>query len=55
VLEASGASIEAIVKLTVYLTDIKKLPDYGRIKREVFKGDQPASTAVQVMGWLCLQ
>ena len=48
VLSESGASLEDIVKVTVFLTDIGKLRDYGRIKAEFISGDQPASTAVEV-------
>src|SRR5581483_8926521 len=48
VLEQSGASFESVVKLGVYLTDIARLPDYGRVKREFIDGPQPASTAIQV-------
>jgi reactive intermediate/imine deaminase len=48
VLEAAGASLQEIVKLTVFLTDISKLRDYSRIKAEFIPGPQPASTAVGV-------
>ena len=48
VLEAAGASFDAIVRITVYLTDIGKLPDFGRIKAEFIAGEQPASTAIEV-------
>jgi 2-iminobutanoate/2-iminopropanoate deaminase len=48
VLEQSGASFEAIVKLTVYLTDTTKLRDYARVKAEYIRGAQPASTAIGV-------
>jgi len=48
VLEASGASLEAIVKLTVFLTDIANVRDYGRIKAKFIQGPQPASSAVGV-------
>jgi enamine deaminase RidA (YjgF/YER057c/UK114 family) len=48
VLEAAGATLESVVKLTVYLTDIGRLRDYTRIKAELFPGPQPASTAVGV-------
>src|SRR3954464_14128636 len=34
VLTDAGASLEAIVKITVYLTDIARLPDLGRIKAD---------------------
>jgi 2-iminobutanoate/2-iminopropanoate deaminase len=48
VLSAAGASFEAITKITVYLTDMGTLRDFGRIKAEFIPGDQPASTAVGV-------
>jgi 2-iminobutanoate/2-iminopropanoate deaminase len=48
VLADAGASFEAVVKITVYLTDIAKLRDFSRIKAEFMSGDQPASTAVEV-------
>jgi 2-iminobutanoate/2-iminopropanoate deaminase len=48
VLTEAGASLEAIVKITVYLTDIGKLRDLGRIKADFIPGKQPASTALEV-------
>jgi len=48
VLEQSGASPASLVKLTVFLTDIGKLRDYGRIRGECLPGTPPASTAVEV-------
>jgi reactive intermediate/imine deaminase len=48
VLEQAGAGLDAIVKLTVYLTDISTLRDFGRIKARFIDGPQPASTAVGV-------
>jgi enamine deaminase RidA (YjgF/YER057c/UK114 family) len=48
VLEEAGASFEHVVKLTVFLTDIGRLRDYGRIRAEVMPGPAPASTAVQI-------
>jgi reactive intermediate/imine deaminase len=48
VVEEAGASLDAIVKLTVYLTDMGRLRDYTRIKGEFFAGAQPASTALGV-------
>ena len=46
VLEEAGGTFADIVRVTVYLTDIARLPDYGRIKAEYIPGQQPASTAV---------
>src|SRR4051812_34614310 len=48
VLAEAGASFDAIVKITVYLTDIGNLRDFGRIKSEFIAGKQPASTALEV-------
>jgi enamine deaminase RidA (YjgF/YER057c/UK114 family) len=48
VLGHSGAQLSDIVKLGVFLTDITRLPVYGRIKAGYIQGRQPASTAVQV-------
>ena len=48
VLNTAGADFDAIVKITVYLTDISQLPKFGQIKAGYIKGPQPASTAVGV-------
>jgi enamine deaminase RidA (YjgF/YER057c/UK114 family) len=48
VLEASGASLQDVVRLGVYLTDMGRLPEVMRIKGEFISGDQPASTAIGV-------
>jgi reactive intermediate/imine deaminase len=48
VVEQAGATLDSVVKLTVFLTDMSKVRDYGRLKAEFFAGEQPASTAVGV-------
>jgi 2-iminobutanoate/2-iminopropanoate deaminase len=48
VLEAAGASLQDIVKLTVFVTDIANVREYGRIKAEYIPGPQPASSAIGV-------
>jgi 2-iminobutanoate/2-iminopropanoate deaminase len=49
VLEQAGASFEAVVKVTAYLTDMTKIMDYARVRNEFISADgPPASTAVQV-------
>jgi 2-iminobutanoate/2-iminopropanoate deaminase len=48
VLAEAGMGLEAIVKLTVFLTEMSRLRDYTRIKADFFGGEQPASTAVGV-------
>lgn len=48
VLKASGATLENVVKLGAYFTDIKSLPTYGAVQAEFFNGPMPAQTAVEV-------
>ena len=48
VLQQAGATFEAIVKLTVFVTDISKLADHRRVKAEFIHGEQPASSAIEV-------
>ena len=46
--EGAGASLEDIVKMTIYLVDIRKNTEVWRARREFFSGDFPASTLVEV-------
>ena len=48
VLSAAGARFDDIVKITVYLTDMSKLMEFGQIKSRYIQGAQPASTAIGV-------
>jgi 2-iminobutanoate/2-iminopropanoate deaminase len=48
VLEASGAGLESIYKLVVYVTDVANLPVYERIAKELLPGPKPAGTALEV-------
>lgn len=48
ILDQAGATLADVVKFTIYLTDITRLPEFGRIKATYLPGQQPASTAVQV-------
>jgi reactive intermediate/imine deaminase len=50
VLEQAGAGFDAVVKTTVFLTDIASVREFGRIKADYIKGPQPASSAVGVTG-----
>jgi len=47
-LERAGATLDDVVKLTVYPTDMARLRDYGRIRAEWIPGPAPAGTAVGV-------
>ncbi|MEM4246417.1 MAG: RidA family protein [Candidatus Bathyarchaeia archaeon] len=47
-LKSGGASLQDVVQVTVFLTDIKNLQDFRRIRREYFKDWFPSSTLVEV-------
>lgn len=48
VLEASGSSVDHMVKATVFLADMNDYDKLNELYRKQFKGDPPARTTVQV-------
>ena len=48
ILEDAGASFDHIVKVTVYVTDLKDFKEIHNVRAQYFKEDLPASTLVQV-------
>ncbi len=49
VVEAAGASLRDVVKVTVFLSDISRFQEFNEVYREFFGGGPyPARTAVQV-------
>jgi len=48
VLEEAEASFDQIVKVTVYVTDLKYFKEIHEVRAQYFKKDFPASTLVQV-------
>jgi reactive intermediate/imine deaminase len=48
VLEAAGATIDDIVKVTVFVTDVRHLAAIHEVRAEYFRQDYPASTLVEV-------
>ena len=48
VLEASGSSIDHVVKATVFLADMNDYAKMNELYRKQFKGDPPARSTVQV-------
>lgn len=48
VVEAAGATIEDVVKVTVFLRDIKLLQAFNEVYSEYFKAKAPARTLVEV-------
>ena len=47
-LEAAGGKMSDVVKVTIFLTDIKNNTKVWKARAEVFSGNFPASTLVQV-------
>jgi len=48
ILEAEGASLANVVKVTVFLTDMADRGEIATVRERFFQGDYPASTLVQV-------
>lgn len=48
ILQAAGARMEHIVKLTAFMTDMRLAPQAWAVRTEVFAAHPPASTGVQV-------
>ena len=47
ILEAAGSGLEKVVKVTVFLKDIKDFAAMNAVYSEFFKADYPARSAVQ--------
>lgn len=47
VLQEAGGRLQDIVKLTVFITDMRYREGYGEVRAELFPGDAPASTLIQ--------
>ena len=48
VLEAAGSSMEQIVKVTIYLTDMSNFPKIVALRQKHFAAPYPADTIVEV-------
>lgn len=46
--EAAGGTVDDVVRVTIYMVNIKQNTEVWRARQEFFKGDFPASTLVQV-------
>ncbi|MSQ72529.1 MAG: RidA family protein [Betaproteobacteria bacterium] len=49
-LEAAGACVADVVKMTVYVTDMGKRPEFGRARNEFFPEPRPCSTMIEIKG-----
>jgi enamine deaminase RidA (YjgF/YER057c/UK114 family) len=48
IIRAAGGTMDNLVKMPIYLVDIKNNTEVWRARREFFTGDFPASTLVEV-------
>jgi 2-iminobutanoate/2-iminopropanoate deaminase len=48
IIKAAGGTMDNLVKMTIYLVNIKNNTEVWRARREFFTGDFPASTLVEV-------
>ena len=48
--EAAGGTMDDIVEMTIYVTDISQRKEVWRARQEFFSGDFPCSTLVEVKG-----
>ena len=49
-IEAAGATMADVLKITVYVTDISRRAEIGVVRNEFFPGNKPCSTMVEVKG-----
>ncbi len=47
-IEAAGGRIDDVVKVNIFVTDIMRREEVWKARREVFSGDFPVSTLVEV-------
>ena len=50
VLEAGGASLDRVVKVTIFLTDMGNFPKIVELRKRWFSAPYPADTIVEVKG-----
>lgn len=48
IVEAGGGTMDQVVKLTVFVTDVRYREVYGEVRSEFFGPNPPASTLVQI-------
>jgi 2-iminobutanoate/2-iminopropanoate deaminase len=51
-LEASGAKLSDIIRITAFITDLDAYPEYAKVRLELFADHLPSSATVQVAGLL---
>ncbi|CAI8008555.1 Putative aminoacrylate peracid reductase RutC [Geodia barretti] len=49
IVEAAGATMADVVKITCFLTDVADYPAYSKVRAETFPSSPPASSTVMVV------
>jgi 2-iminobutanoate/2-iminopropanoate deaminase len=54
ILEAAGSSLENVVKVNAYVTDLTRFAEFNEVYKEFFSHDPPARTTVatSLLGFL---
>jgi 2-iminobutanoate/2-iminopropanoate deaminase len=50
IVEAGGSSLSRVVKITIFVTDISKMPQLNEVYKRYFPDDYPARATVEVSG-----
>ena len=48
IVTAGGGTLDDVVKITVFVTDVRYREPYGEVRSEFFGANPPASTLVQI-------
>ncbi len=51
VVKAVGGSMDNVVKITCFLTDVANYPAYSKVRAETFTSNPPASPQSSWLGW----
>jgi 2-iminobutanoate/2-iminopropanoate deaminase len=50
ILESAGSSLDRVVKVTIYMADLRELPEMNEVFSRYFPTDPPARTTFQAAG-----
>ncbi|MBJ81684.1 MAG: enamine deaminase RidA [Acidimicrobiaceae bacterium] len=50
VLNAAGSSLDQVIKVTIFVTDMSYFPEVVKLRKEVFSQPYPADTICEVQG-----
>ncbi len=50
ILQQAGGTLDNLVRITAYLTDMSRYPEYNEVRTKFLGARPPASTTVQISG-----